>query len=222
VSKLNVSSAMVLAVAFGLFGATDRAAAQKPKRFDLSVLGGGYFASDLYSAYSGANLAGKVHLADSWTYGGRIGFVPERHVGLEFSYARAVSDASATNPITAPGLQGASVTLDQFDFNFLFGQPKSSQGIGYFTLGLGWTTVSPTIPQTTASGDTFFAWNFGIGVKAYLGESALFRIDARYRGVDTNRTTGVYDYCDFYGYCYTYASSIYYSGEVTAGLGFRF
>lgn len=216
-SKLIVRSTMVLALGLGVFGA-DQAAAQRPKRFDISVLGGGYFASDLYG---GTNLVGKVHLADSWTFGGRIGFVPERHVGLEFSYARAVSDASATNPAAIVGLQGASVALDQFDFNFLFGQP-TKQGIGYFTLGLGWSTISPTIPNVDVAGDTFFAWNFGIGVKAYMGTSALFRIDARYRGIDTNRTTGVYNYCDYYGFCYSYASSIYYSGEVTAGLGFRF
>ena len=83
-------------------------------------------------------------MTDSWTYGGRIGFDPNRHIGLEFSYARAISDASSTNPVAAP-LTG-SVTLDQFDFNLLFSQPKGNQGSGFFTLGAGWTTISPDIP----------------------------------------------------------------------------
>jgi hypothetical protein len=222
-SKLNVSAALVLGCWVAVFGAANQAAAQRPPRFDLSVLGGGYFASDLYngtnSITSGTT---KVHLSDSWTYGGRLGFTAQNHIGLEFSYARAVSDASASNPVASPGLTGASVALNQFDFNLLFGQPQGNRGIGYFTLGFGWTDVVPSIPNSTATSNSFFAWNFGLGLKAYMGRSALFRIDARYRGVDTNRTTGVYNYCDYYGYCYTYASSIYYSGEVTAGLGVRF
>jgi hypothetical protein len=221
VPKFNVSSATVLAFGLGVFGLASPAAAQRPTRFDISGFGGGYFASDLYSGTNSiTNATNKIHLSDSWTYGGRIGFDPNRRVGLEFSYARAVSDASSVNPVAVPVT--GSVTLDQFDFNLLFSQPKGNQGSGYFTFGLGWTTVSPDLQGATATGNTFFAWNFGIGLKAYIGRSALFRIDGRYRGVDTNRTTGVYNYCDFYGYCYTYASSIYYSGEVTAGLGFRF
>ena len=47
--KFNVRSAMVLVFGLGVFGAADPAAAQRPTRFDISVLGGGYFASDLYS-----------------------------------------------------------------------------------------------------------------------------------------------------------------------------
>lgn len=221
-SKFNVSKTMVLVCGLGIFGAVDQAAAQRPTRFDISGFGGWYIASDLYSGTNGTNTR-KIEAADAATYGGRIGFSPTGHIGLEFSYARAVSDLTSANPIVPSGGEQASATLDQFDFNFLFGQPSGNRGLGYFTLGLGWSTVSPTVPgSTTFQGDTFFAWNFGLGLKAYMGRSALFRIDARYRGIDTNRTTGVYNYCDFYGYCYTYASSIYYSGEITAGLGFRF
>ena len=71
------------------------------------------------------------------------------------------------------------------------------------------------------TGNSTFAFNAGVGAIFRLAESISARIDGRYRGVTTNHSTGGGSYCS-YGYCYGYASTIYWNGEVTAGLGYTF
>ncbi len=203
-----------LGVALGLMvGAARTAVAQK--QFAFFGMGGGYFASDLYTGVSG----NKVELSDSWTYGARLVYLPQRQFGVELSYARAKSDATTRDP-THP-LGDASVTLDQIDLSGLFAGQRGP-ATGYLSLGLGTSIVSPSVPNVTTESNWRFAWNVGIGVMFKMGRSLVGRIDGRYRGVDTDHATNSYAYCDVFGYCYGYASSIYWSGEVTAGLGFRF
>lgn len=186
------------------------------KKFALFGMGGGYFASDIYAGLTSAN---KVELDDSWTYGGRLVYLPQRNFGVEVSYARAVSDAHTTD--LAHRLNNASVTLDQLDLSGLFAGERG-RATGYLSLGLGTSIVSPHADSVSTQSNWRFAWNAGIGVMFKMGRDWLGRIDGRYRGVDTAHSTGSYAYCDAFGYCYGYSSTIYWSGEVTAGLGFRF
>mgnify|MGYP001332539310 CR=1 FL=1 len=47
------------------------------------------------------------------------------------------------------------------------------------------------------------------------------RLEGRWRVTDTQITTSSGVYCDYYGYCYYYASDWYNSGEFTAGLTYK-
>ena len=209
-----------LGVALGLIAGAARSVDAQQKQFGLFALAGGYFASDMYAGV-GTAAGTEVHLADSWTYGGRLVYLPQRQFGVELSYARAVSDVSTNNPARR---LGGNVTLDQLDLSGLFAGQRGP-ATGYLSLGLGTSIVSPHVTTDStslnSSSNWRFAWNIGIGVMFKMGRSWLGRLDGRYRGVDTAHSTGNYAYCDF-GYCYGYASTIYWSGEVTAGLGFRF
>jgi opacity protein-like surface antigen len=222
-SKRTSGTALVIGCVLSVLGAaTDRAAAQRysqPTRFELSAIGGGYFATDLWV---GTNSSTRIHVGDSWLAGARLGINVNRQLGVDLGYGRSKSDLSTDpgTPLVQPGDKG-TVTFDQFDFNFMFLQP-SGPSTGFFTIGLGATVVTPTIPSSDASAETNFSWNIGIGMKYNAGKSAVLRVDARYRGMDTNHQTGTYSYCNIYGYCYAYASSMYYGGELTAGVGFRF
>jgi len=196
----------------------------RPKRFQLFAVGGGYFASDIYSGQNAAAAGSKVHVSDAWAYGGRLLFFPERGAGIEFGWIHSVSDVNIVNPGSGLGPEGnrGSVNLDDLAINVLFLNHRGPAA-GYFTLGAGSTIISPKLLSgTNPDARGRFAWNFGIGVIYETPGALVARIDARYRGMDTNINTGNYVYCDFYGFCYTYASDIYSSGEVTAALGFRF
>ena len=191
----------------------------RPKRFELFAVGGGFFASDIYS---GSTAASKVHVSDSWGYGGRLLFFPERAAGLELGWIHSASDVTVVDPsnLGNPTNRG-SVNFDDIAINVLFLNHRGPAA-GYFTLGAGSTIITPKTMGVNADARGRFAWNFGIGMIYETPGALVARIDARYRGMDTNINTGNYVYCDFYGFCYTYASDIYSAGEVTAALGFRF
>jgi opacity protein-like surface antigen len=147
-------------------------------------------------------------------------------MGVEIGYARAVSDIRTTNPDYPFGTpeDPGSIGLDQLDLNFLLFKP-SGWAAPYFTVGIGTTIFSTDIPMVTTDAQWRFAWNLGLGVEVYPGTSRrfVFRVDGRVRGVDTYRAVGGGGvYCDGWGYCYGYASTVYTSGEATAGLGVRF
>jgi opacity protein-like surface antigen len=197
-------------------GAAGRAAAQK--KVSLYVIGGYYIASDLYVGV-GTQAGNKVKVDDSPTFGGRLVIMPQPHFGLEFSYARAVSNLHTTNPV-AQGDSG-HVTLDQIDVGGLYAGYNGT-GKGYVSLSLGTTGFTPHINGANGSAQWRFAWNVGAGFMFDVGRSLVGRIDGRYRMTNTNRQTGSGSYCDAFGNCYGYASMIYSSGEVTAGLGIRF
>ena len=211
--------AVTLGVAAGLVtGVADSLTAQE-QRFQLYAIGGGYFATDLYV---GTSINNKVHMSDSWTYGGRLVYFSNSRFGLEFSYARANSTFSTTNDSTfgSPTDQG-DVGVDQIDISGIYAGYEGPAS-GYLSIGLGSSILSPHIPGRDISSSGRFAWNIGIGGMFKFGESMVARLDGRYRGMNTNRSTGTNSWCDGFGYCYGYASWVYWSGEITAGLGFRF
>lgn len=214
-------TALALGVATGLMvGIADAVAAQQPKRFQLYAIGGGYFGTDLYL---GTNINNKVELSDSWTYGGRLVYFSNPRFGLELSYARAVSTIRTTVdtiPFGGPQDRG-DVGIDQIDISGIYAGYQGPAS-GYLSIGLGTSILSPNIPGVNTSSSGRFAWNIGLGGMFEIGESMIARLDGRYRGTSTNRSTGSNTWCDGFGYCYGYASWVYWSGEITAGLGFRF
>jgi len=198
----------------------------RPKRFNLFAVGGGYFASDIYTGnYTGSTASGSVHLSDAWAYGAHLVFYPERSAGLEFGWTRSLSAVSVFDPThpAQPNDRG-NVMFDDLQIDILF-LNRRGPAAGYFELGAGSTIVTPELTSglaVNAKAQGRFAWNFGIGVIYDTPGALVARIDARYRAMDTNHQTGSYTYCDYYGFCYNYASDIYSSGEVTAALGFKF
>lgn len=187
------------------------------KKVSLFAIGGYYIASDLYVGV-GANAGSKVKVDDSPTFGGRLVVMPQPRFAVELNYMRA--DSKLHGGTIAQPREG-SVTLDQLDISGLYAG-YSGAGRGYVSLGLGATAFTPHIEASNGSAEWRFAWNVGAGFMFDVGQSMIGRIDGRYRMTNTNRQTGSSSYCDAFGNCYGYASMIYSSGEVTAGLGFKF
>jgi opacity protein-like surface antigen len=212
VPRIAPRVAAVVVVVTLAASAVGSAAAQK--KVALFALGGYYIASDLYA---GTTVNGKVTLDDSPTYGGRLVFMSNPRVGVELSYARARSDIHG-GTIAEP-LEG-NINLDQLDISGLYAGYNGA-GRGYVSLGLGTTGFTPHPTGRDGSTQWRFAWNVGAGFMFDVGKSLIGRIDGRYRGVNTNRQTGSSSYCDAFGNCYGYASMVYSSGEVTAGLGIK-
>jgi len=222
----------VALVALGLAGfVTSTASAQSSyrafeKNLELTGFYGYYIASDLYTSVGGTG-GGHIGLGNSGEYGGRIGINPSPGFGFEFGYTRVSSDVKVGGSYGGFNPQGlGKINGSEYDFNFLFSQPIPYQqrAAGFFTFGLGWTDTDPQINAPsgkTFSGNSLFAWNFGLGTKIALTSNLLLRLEGRWRITDTNITTSAGTWCDYYGYCYTYASSTYNSGELTGGLTYR-
>jgi opacity protein-like surface antigen len=202
-----------------------RPGAAQQKRGALFAIAGGYFGTDLYV---GANVRNKVHLGDSWTYGARLVMMPQERYGVELSYMHASSAVSTSSDTVSfgQGTDKGTIGVDQIDLSGLWTGYRA-RTTGFVSLGIGTTIFTPHIPGATTSagnGDAHwrFAFNAGLGAIFRLTETLSGRIDGRYRGVTTNHATGSTSYCDVWGYCYGYASTIYWNGEVTAGLGYTF
>lgn len=192
--------------------------------WELTAFNGYYVASDLYTA-----LNSHIGLENSYTWGGRLGFYPNPRGGIEFSYTRSGSELQVNDgPLVPPGGLGR-VNLDNYDVNFVLQQENMANPrvSGFFTFGFGWTLTNPEITgsgvvgQPQPDGETFFAWNMGLGTKIGMSEAIALRLEGRWRITDTNFTTSSGVYCDYWGYCYGYASDWYSSGEFSAGLTFK-
>ena len=70
--------------------------------------------------------------------------------------------------------------------------------------------------------NTLFNFNFGLGAKIEMSEKLGMRLEGRWRVTDTAITTSSGIWCDPYGYCYSYASDWYNSGELIGGLSYSF
>lgn len=194
------------------------------KKFAITGEAGGFFSSDLYS-YSGA--ANSLNFSDAFTYGGRLAYIPQPYVAIEVGYMYASMNISSNVPINGTTDVG-SVGLNQIDIDGLFGR-GSGKAWGYFAVGLGMTITNPSVSDALKqanvqdpSSETLFSWNVGGGVVLIPKGKIGFRIDGRFRSTDTNHTTNSGGYCTIYGYCYTYNSTWYGSGELTGGITVRF
>jgi Outer membrane protein beta-barrel domain len=195
----------------------------------LSVFGGYNVASDLFDdAYSTASL----EMKNSFMWGGRLTAFTNEYSAVEFAYTRNGSDLAIQNysGAVAGDFDAGRLNADQYDLNFLVSQPSPNPRLWpYFTLGFGWTVTHPEVnaedPNTSepiqVDGNSLFAFNFGIGTLVEMKPNLSLRLDARWRVTDTHITTSTGYYCDYWGYCWSYSSDWYNSGEFTAGLTYR-
>jgi hypothetical protein len=191
--------------------------AQLRPTWEVSAFGGGHLAGDIYS-YEGT----RVRLKDTWTYGGRVGAQLTSQFALEAVYGRASSKLEARGSFP-PEVALGSVTTNMVDLNGIFGDSFYRQAFGYFTFGIGMTIFTPHVADLDQGTRTRFATTFGIGLKYFMNPKLGLRIEGKYRLTDTNWASGDYVYCypPPYG-CYRYVSTWYDSGDITAGLTYRF
>ena len=213
--------ALVLASAFAVAVQAPRAAAQG-RVLALNAFGGYYIASDLYNDNSSY---ASLEMKNSFEWGGRLTMFTSRYSAAEFAYTRVGSDLhlrTGNGSAFPAGFDAGHINGDQYDLNFLFSQPTPNPNMWpYFTLGFGWTVTHPETPKTTINGKSLFGFNFGIGTMYNINPKFALRLDGRWRVTDTAITTSSGYYCDYWGYCWSYASDWYNSGELTAGLTYR-
>lgn len=202
--------------------------------WELTPFAGYYIAQDLYtlsgsSAYSGSTLG----LLNDFMWGGRLGYYPKPYGGVEFSYTREGSDIEVSKSVGGynPTTTGR-VNLDTYEMNFVGRKHNltDSKVTGFGTIGFGWSVVKPeiTLPPNPVvtnpdlGSNTLFCFNFGAGANVAMSKKVDMRLEARWKLTHTDISTGTYGYCDYYGYCYTYSSNTYSSGELTGGLTYKF
>lgn len=195
------------------------------RSIELTGFGGYYIASDLYTSIGGVGAGADIGLNNSAMYGGRIGIFPHPRGGIEFAYARTGSDVEVKRTASGynPGALGR-LNIDNWDINFIFAQEMNPRSVGFFTIGFGWAITDPTqltLPGGAADSNSLFGWNFGLGTKIGFNDKLALRLEGRWKTTDTNVTTSSSVYCDYWGYCYGYASNWYNSGELTAGLTYK-
>ena len=209
------------------------AAASAQSRIELTPFAGYYIASDIYNGYNysvqGGN--GTLELKNSFLYGGRI-TASARQGGIEFAYTRAGSDLRTERSF--PGQTSGDigrVNIDTYDFNFIGYQPSGNPRVTPFGLiGFGWSVTHPEIDAAfidaigskAPEGNTLFNFNFGLGAKIEMNPKLSMRLEGRWRVTDTSITTSSGIWCDPFGYCYSYASDWYNSGELVGGLSYAF
>lgn len=197
----------------------------------LSVFGGYNVASDLFeSDYNSINSA-TLELKNAFMWGGRLTKFTNEYSAVEFAYTRNTSDLEVHNygGTLPPDFKAGRMDSDQYDINFLASQPSINPNMWpYFTLGFGWTvthphvnSVDPSAQPIETEGNSLFAFNFGLGTLVEMNDKMSLRLDARWRVTDTHITTSSGYYCDYWGYCWSYASDWYNSGEFTGGITYR-
>ena len=89
-------------------------------------------------------------------------------------------------------------------------------------LGIGATTFQPEIAGVETHLSTYVSGSAGIGGKMWLGKTFGLRAEGRWRWVSTGHTTDAGVWCDSFGICYGYSTSIYGHPDVTGGVTVRF
>lgn len=205
---------------------------QKPGP-EIGVFGGYYIASDLYNV-TAAGIGGagsQIGIDNSFMWGARLGMSASRNLSYELAYTHAGSNVTVKKTLNGYAPQSiGTLAVNSGDLNFLFRQPSlgNPKATGFFELGFGWSWTDPsdikspiTSGQTTLHGNTLFNWNFGLGGIIDLNPKLALRLDGRWRITDTHVSTSSGVWCDYYGYCYSYSSDLYNSGELTAGLTYK-
>ncbi|HUO51909.1 MAG TPA: outer membrane beta-barrel protein [Gemmatimonadaceae bacterium] len=192
------------------------ASAQRMNSFEISAFGGGYFGSTVYATTGGQN----VGLNTSWEWGARLGYNFTPGFGVEFSWSGTDPNMQFNGYTTTRPAGSLGINNYDFDAMFNFGQQRVW---GYFALGLGWSSFSPSIDTAgvaiSRGTQDYFSGNTAIGMKAFINPHLALQFDARYRWSNTNHQTGSGAACyPPYYYCYYYSSSYYGAGELTLGL----
>ncbi|HTS03324.1 MAG TPA: outer membrane beta-barrel protein [Thermoanaerobaculia bacterium] len=199
------------------------AAQDRSGTFEISPFGGGYFGTTIYDAGHG-----HVDVGSDWAYGARLAYNVNRVFGVEFDWTHAAADLDAHNLSSKPGFPAipsngniGRLTEDVYEANAIltWGHRRA---LGYFGIGGGAAVLRNEFNGVGSTSDTRFTGNMSLGFKGFVTPRFGFRIDGRWRYVDTNHTTNNGTYCDYYGYCYYYHTTWYSSGELTGGLIFAF
>jgi len=206
-------------VALATLGAWTAAAQNVPNSWEITAFGGGYFGGQIYEGAKGI-----VDVGTAPTYGARLGYNFNRAFGVEVGWSQAKPNLNlGSYHCCASGNGGnfGTLTVNSYEADALFsyGSRKAS---GYFAVGLGATSMRPTIGGVSMNSNTRFTSNVGLGGKFRLGPQVAIRVDGRWRFTDTNQTTGSRGWCDPFWGCYFYSTTWYSSGELTGGLLFRF
>ena len=223
----TTTTTLAVALAIAL---TNVSIANAQRRIEITPFAGYYIASDLYSAYSSTANPGSsnVELTNSFMWGGRLTASTPR-AGVEFAYTRAGSDVKIKRlQGTQPREKIGRMNLDSYDINFLAYQPTNNPRVMPFgVLGIGWTVTHPEIDPdfhiasaAQPKSNTLFNFNFGLGTKIEMNPKLSLRLEGRWRVTDTSITTSSGVFCDAYGYCYSYASDWYNSGELIGGISY--
>ena len=217
-------AALAAALAAGALWASTASAQVK---WDITPFAGYYIASDLFNSYSNGAQSG-VELTNSFAWGGRLTGI-NRRGALEFAYTRAGSDMKLRQQLAGqPRTKFGRLDLDTYDINFIGYEPTGDPKVTPFgVIGIGWTVTHPTLDSDflktgSLGSNTLFNFNFGLGVRVAMNEKLAARFEGRWRVTDTNLETSSGLWCDPYGYCYSYSSNWYNSGEVEAGLSYSF
>ena len=202
-------------------------------KWDITPFAGYYIASDLFNTYPNSGAASGtsgVELTNSFAWGGRLTMI-NRRGALEFAYTRAGSDMKIKQQLVGqPTGKIGRLDLDTYDINFIGYEPTGDPKVTPFgVIGIGWTVTHPSLDNgfvlpssRTLSSNTLFNFNFGLGVRVAMNEKIAARFEGRWRVTDTNLQTSSGLWCDPYGYCYSYSSNWYDSGELEAGLSYTF
>jgi opacity protein-like surface antigen len=220
----SIKTALALAATASLACVTVASAQMK---LELNPFAGYYIASDIYNSFSATNPGSSgVELKNSFMYGGRLTWSSPRG-GFEFAYTRTGSDVSVKKVQAGqPNGDVGRLDIDNYDINFLGYQPSGNPRVQPFGLiGFGWAVTHPNVNSSFAvnatkkfNSETLFNFNFGLGTKIEMNEKLGLRIEGRWRVTDTAITTSSGIWCDPYGYCYSYASDWYNSGELIGGI----
>jgi len=216
---------IVLSVVVALLAGASVAHAQT--RWEVTPFAGYYIASDLYNSYSAINPGtSNVELKNSFMWGGRLTGNTYRGA-VELAYTRTGSDVEMHKQATQPTGDVGHVDFDNYDLNFLaYEQTANPKVTPFASIGFGWAWTHPKINSTFSTadvkGNTLFNFNFGLGVKVQANPKMALRFEGRWRVTDTAVTTSSGYWCDPWGYCYSYATDWYNSGELTGGLSYSF
>jgi hypothetical protein len=214
----TLATCLALATVAGEAAAQDRSGT-----FEISPFGGGYFGGHLFDS-------GRAHVdvQNDWAYGGRIAYNVNRIFGVEFDWTHSQADLEGHGFASQPGFPAypasgriGRLTQDIFEANGIISFGKG-RAFGYFGFGGGAAVVKTEFTSASTTSETRFTGNLSGGFKGFFTPRFGFRIDGRWRYIDTNHTTNNNTYCDYYGYCYSYHTTWYNNGELTGGLIFAF
>jgi hypothetical protein len=180
---------------------------------EISPFGGAYFGGDLYDGS-----LGRVHAESDFAYGVRFAYNVTRHFGIEVDWTQARPNLHTDHygsPYTSSTI--GQLRHDVYEANGIFNF-GTGRVYGYVGLGAGVSVLKTELNAGPSDSQTKFTGNISAGMKAFVTPRFGFRLDGRLRSTDTDQTTSHGTSCDYYGYCYHYHSTWYYSSELTGGL----
>lgn len=125
-----------------------------------------------YAGYSWLDEYGAADLDDAILVGGRLGYFITRHISLEGSFHRDLSETAG----------GTDVNIDTTRLNLLLNFLPGKAFRPFVTAGAGWDRTGFA---GTAEND--YSLNGGLGARFFIGQNFNIRVDGRYHTVDIDR-----------------------------------